>query len=254
MFCALVLITTMNIKTQKETILKRLEDAGADGLAKSKLRISKRLEVAFQQLLKDREIGNLGSKTRTRLVLKKYFNPLKRAYDEIEKFTTTGKKTDELIPFTLTKIRNKLTAGSIREKTDEAVEFLVKEKRLLKIKLSRWSYFLHVSTLKPYLSFKEPVARRSNDLENVKIDLYEVVESYGKIKQQKGFSNIEIYELQQDLAVSMESLKSFLLQESQNGRAVLSLGDWSLSSEDTRSGAVYLDGKPYLLVRFIENV
>lgn len=246
----------MDIETQKRIILKRLQDAGPDGLAKSKLKITKKsLKQAFQELSSGREIANLGSKAKTRYVLKAYYNPLERAYDEIEKHTTTVQKTNELIPLTLTKIRNKLTCGCIREKTDEAVEFLVKEKRLLKIKMGRGAYFLHVSTLRPYLAFKESAAENIDEnLKNVEVDCNKVFESYEKIKQQKGFSNIEIYELQRDLAVSMKSLKSLLLEESRSGHVVLSLGDWSLSSEETRSGAVYLDGKPHLLVRFLENI
>jgi hypothetical protein len=47
----------------------------------------------------------------------------------------------------------------------------------------------------------------------------------------------------------MDALKHFLLDESRQGRAVLTLGDWSVSSEETRAGAIELFGKPHLLVR-----
>jgi hypothetical protein len=77
-----------------------------------------------------------------------------------------------------------------------------------------------------------------------------VLEAYQKVSQRAGFSNVEIYQLQQELGAPMDALKAFLLEESRHGRAVLSLGDWSLSSEETRSGAVELQGSQYLLVRF----
>jgi hypothetical protein len=242
----------MNRETQKETILQRLKDAGPAGLNKSKLKISKNSEQAFQELLRDKEIMNLGNKTKPRYVLKEYYNPLENAYDEIERITLISQKQKELIPFALTNIRSKLPAGCIREKTEEAIEFLVNGKKLLKIKVGKGTYFLHVSSLKPYVSREEPSGLKPEDkIIDAKIDHSKVLESYEKIKRQKGFSNIEIYELQQDLAVPMERLKSFLLEETRNGRAVFSSGDWSLSSEATRSGAVYLDGKPYLLIRFL---
>jgi len=112
---------------------------------------------------------------------------------------------------------------------------------------------LHVSAIEPYL-FSEESLRTGHEVaadDSIEIDRKDVLLSYEKIKEQKGFSNIEIYELQKKLAVSMEKLKSFLLKESKAGRAVFSLGDWSLSSAETRSGAVYLEGKPYLLIRFV---
>ncbi|MCF6149940.1 MAG: hypothetical protein E3K37_14905 [Candidatus Kuenenia sp.] len=242
----------MGIETQKEIILQKLRDAGPDGLSKSKLKIAKNSEQAFQELLRDREIRNLGSKARPRYVLKAYYNPLERAYNEIECITRMPQKQNELIPFTLTTIRNKLPSGCIREKADEAIEILIQEKKLLKIKIGRGTYFLHVSSIEPYVlseafSGLQPESRVFEE----EINHNKVLTSYEKIKRQKGFSNIEIYELQRDLGVPMEYLKSFLLEESRAGRAVFSLGDWSLSSGETRSGAVYLDGRPYLLIRFL---
>ncbi|MDR4507617.1 MAG: hypothetical protein MRJ65_05165 [Candidatus Brocadiaceae bacterium] len=242
----------MSIEIQKEIIVQKLRDAGPDGLGKSKLRITKGLEQAFQNLLRDNEIRNLGSKARPRYVLKEYFNPLESAYNEIERFTVSPRKQNELAPFPLTKIRNKLTPGCIREKADEAIEFLIKEKKLLKIRIGRGTYFLHVSSIAPYLPPDGSFGLKREAMKiDVEIDRDKVVASYEKIRRQKGFSNIEIYELQQDLAVPMEKLKSLLLEESRTGRAVFSLGDWSLSSEETRSGAMYLDGEPYLLIRFL---
>jgi hypothetical protein len=47
----------------------------------------------------------------------------------------------------------------------------------------------------------------------------------------------------------MGELKRFLLEESHRGHAVLCLGDWSVSSDEIRSGAIELFGKPHLLVR-----
>lgn len=242
----------MGIETQKEIILQKLRDAGPVGLGKSKLKIAKSSEQTFQELIRDKEIRNLGSKARTRYVLKEFYNPLESAYDEIERFTMTPRGKNELMPFTLTMIRNKLTPGCIREKADEAIEFLVNEKKLLKIKIGRGMYFLHVSSIASYLPTVEFSGLKHEEKKiEVGIDRNNVLASYEKIKSQKGFSNIEIYELQQDLAVPMEGLKAFLQEESRAGRAVFSLGDWSLSSEETRSGAIYLDGKPYLLIRFI---
>ena len=48
----------------------------------------------------------------------------------------------------------------------------------------------------------------------------------------------------------MEILKDFIVKQNEQGKLILNKGDWSLSSEEIRSGAVSLDGVSYLLIRF----
>ena len=83
-------------------------------------------------------------------------------------------------------------------------------------------------------------------------EIYEeqVLEAYGKVKERADSLNVEIYELQQELGTPMDQLKKFILKSCHQDRAVLSFGDWSLSSEESRTGAIYLVGNPHLLVRF----
>jgi len=80
----------------------------------------------------------------------------------------------------------------------------------------------------------------------------QVLAAYRKVKACVGFSNVEICEILKELGVKMTMLKAFLLEESRQGRAVLSLGDWSLSSEETRAAAIEIQGNRYLLVRLNE--
>lgn len=84
------------------------------------------------------------------------------------------------------------------------------------------------------------------------IDREEAMKAYCRVKERIGFPHIEIWELQQEMGVPMEQLKEFLLSESRQGRAILSSGDWSLSSKETRSGVVYIRGDYYLQVCFKE--
>jgi hypothetical protein len=78
----------------------------------------------------------------------------------------------------------------------------------------------------------------------------EFLNAYRRVKERLGYSNVEVYELKKELGAPMDQVKAFLLEENRRGNAVLSLGDWSLSSEETRSGAIEILGKPHLLVRF----
>ncbi|MBF0537470.1 MAG: hypothetical protein HQL03_04355 [Nitrospirae bacterium] len=77
----------------------------------------------------------------------------------------------------------------------------------------------------------------------------QVLAAYEKVKERCGFSDVEIADLRDELSVTQGQLEAFLLQESRQGKAVLSQGDWSLSDDKTRSGAIRLFGKPHLLVR-----
>ena len=242
-------VAKMDIEQQKEKILKKLKDAGQNGLSKSRLGKSKDMEAALNELQEDMVIGNLGTRKRVRYVLIEFYNPRERACEEIEMFTEVEPKGNEFVTFTLTKIRSKLTAGVIREKADEAIGFLVNERKLLKVRACGRVNFIHASTVKPYLGiFEEHTKNNSVDTD---INRDTILESYEKIKRQKGFPNIEIYELQHDLSVPADKLKELLLEESRKGSAVLSMGDWSLSSDEVRNAAIDLDGKPHLLIRFL---
>lgn len=87
--------------------------------------------------------------------------------------------------------------------------------------------------------------------EKYKANMKEIVlTAYRKLKARTKFPDVEIYALQQEIGSDMGDLKAFLLEESRKGNAVLSIGDWSLSDENVRSGAIYIRGKAHLLVYF----
>ena len=76
------------------------------------------------------------------------------------------------------------------------------------------------------------------------------MQAYQRVSRRTGYSSISIYELQQESRLPLDQIKAFILEESRNGNAVLSLGDWSLSSDAVRSAAIEIRGDRYLLVRF----
>jgi hypothetical protein len=75
--------------------------------------------------------------------------------------------------------------------------------------------------------------------------------AYQTIAEQTGFPAVPISSLQQGCAVPLDALKSWLVEEYKNGRAVLSSGDWSLADETKRAAAVEINGERYLLVRLM---
>jgi len=142
--------------------------------------------------------------------------------------------------------------GEIRKKVDEAVDWLVKERKLLRFRRGRNSYCVHAEHVKALLVDEEArrIERRETPIPPQVPGRPEVLDAYRCVKERLGYSNVEICELQKELGAPMDKMKAFLLEENRQGNAVLSLGDWSLSSEEIRAGAIELFGKPHLLVRF----
>jgi hypothetical protein len=252
------------VESQKERMLAKLREAGAAGLTKAGLGVKDakgKAAQALRELLNERLAANLGNLRQPCYVLLQYFNPLERACDQIERYSLLKKAVREntigLIPRSEFEKGFKGPKGEIWKKFDEAIDWLLKTGRLLKFQTGRNTYFVHVSQVSPSLSSQG----KAPAVTDTKVDSYPAAEiagvqkdtvmsAYSRVKTRLGYSNIPIYELQQELGVPMEKLKSFIVEEARSGGAALSIGDWSLSSEEVRSGVIELGGYRYLLVRF----
>jgi len=148
-----------NVKAHKKTILGKLREAGPKGLNKSQLgiRSSKTLKnKALEELNKDRIIANLGSTKKTQYVLKKFDTPLEIACEIIEK-----KATDQMALFSQTALVKDCPSGKVRNHAKKAVDWLVKEKKLLNLKYGKNMLYMHISAVQAFTSpakETEPVA------------------------------------------------------------------------------------------------
>lgn len=93
----------------------------------------------------------------------------------------------------------------------------------------------------------------------VPVDPVKMGEAYRKAKAAGGHSFIHISDLQKASGIPMDQLKNWLRAESRAGRAHFAKGDWSLSSEEVRKGAVQVTdpndlkvGQPELRVQLVE--
>ena len=238
----------------KKEFLAKIENAREKGVSKSALCTSKGSEEkvkAFTALHKANEISDIGTKKYPRWVLPRYKNqPFEIAYNHIEK---KAKESKELLIS-----KNKLIAGlKGRPKNEfyEALRILAQEKKIIKLKAARSFLFIHIDRLIPFMpepaslapNLDEPASPAPNPDELRKL----VMDSYQKVKQRFHFSDIWIFELYQETGLQMDVLKNFLLKESREGRAVLSYGDWSLSSDEIHTGAIEINGDQHLMVRFL---
>jgi hypothetical protein len=254
------------IENHKQKILFKLEQAGAEGLTKSGLGIKSPKTPsgrALKELEQAGQIGNLGSRNRTRYVLREHFNLLELACERIESAARSAEavKGGALDLMTRTELE-KACKGAIGKKAGEAVDWLVKEGRLIRFRRGRLTYYLHVGHLSDWVP-QEPVPQSSAAAEAARpaippaeapevLRREQVLDAYDRVKHRIGYSNVPIYELQMELGVPFRLLKAHILEESRRGNAVLSVGDWSLSSEEIRSGVIEIGGYRYLLVRFLQ--
>lgn len=241
---------------KKRAILEKLEKAGPVGLTKGGLGVKGTRgpgAKALKILEEGREIANLGTPNKTRYVLIAFYRPLELACDRIEGNANAAPSSRPGILELLSKTELvKGCEGEIRKKVDQALDRLVKERKLLKFRRGRLHYYVHPDRLKDALGWEalSPTEKKEPSLFRVGLERPAVLRAYRRVRGRLGYSNVEIYELQKELGAPMDQVKTFLLEENRKGNAVLSLGDWSLSSEETRSGAIELLGRSYLLVRF----
>lgn len=245
------------LENQVEKLLFKLREAGPAGLTKRKLGLKAgkgRAAQALLELIAERKVANLGTATRTCFVLIEHFNPLERACERIEKNALFEKPGREgAIELLIKRELEKGCDGEVRKKVNDAVDWLVKERRLVRFRRSRTIYFVHAEKLRGAAQATQPgeAARSAPETPPAakEVDRGAVLAAYQRLKNRLGYGNVEISELRREAGCAMAGLKDFLIGESRRGRAVLSLGDWSVSNEETRDGAIDLFGKPHLLVR-----
>ena len=245
-----------SLEEHKTNIITKLSKAGPIGLSKSKLGVKDAKSPsgrALKELLTDRRLANLGTRSRTRYVLMEHFKPLELACEQIEK-NAKGTKPGRAgqIQLLIRKDLEKGCEGEVRKKVDEAIDWLVKEQKLLRAQRGRTFYYLSADRVRAlFMEQAElPISEPEPLEEEFALDKGTVFAAYLRVRGRLGYSNIEISELRKELGVPMDRLKSFLVEQSRLGNAVLSLGDWSVSSEAVRSGAIELYGRPHLLVSF----
>lgn len=238
-----------------EVVLERLREAGAAGLPKGKLlaRLGSRGEGALKDLLAAGRVANLGSRARPRFVLFEHFRPLERALEHIERQALSPKAGGEgtVALFTQKQLARGLT-GEPKKKIPEAFARLFAERALLRFRRGRNLYLAHRDQLHRLLARegRQGIPRAAEPSPPVAVEREVVLSAYRRLKEKSGFSHVEIAALAREAGCPLASLKAFILAESRAGRAVLGLGDWSLSTEETRAGAVELLGRPHLLVSF----
>lgn len=225
-----------------DDLLRRLDAAGERGLTTAELALpssssqaGRAHREALKSLLKRGDIGNLGTVRRPRYVLSAHFRPLEIAYEHI---AHTAREAG-------TRLSSKAAlekglSGAAKKRVDEALKLLVAEGVLLRLKWGSHLLYLHASA----------VSGRSDARSASRIDPAALRRAYDETVREFGYPDVLIHELHLRLGGELEPLKQALLDACQTGEAIPGVGDWSLSSEQERAAALYIDGRPHLRVRF----
>lgn len=237
-----------DMTARKTALLDRLRPAGVSGLTRTALGITRSpvLKQALAELEKERAVANIGNRNRPLYVAREFYTPLETAAEWLD----AALSDTRLEGLSLTRLRTlaRKWPSAIRNRVDDAIAWLAGEGRLLKIKSGRVFLFLYVPVLRKALPALPEHASRE-----LSLDMDRVLAAYRQVKARLGFSNVEISELRREMGIPMAELETFLMERHRRGEVILSTGDWSLASEEIRTGAVRLDGRIYLLARFPEE-
>ncbi len=127
---------------------------------------------------------------------------------------------------------------------DDALARLQEDRQLLGLSQGKGVYYLFAGPLRGWLAGAPRLEEGQPSLG----------EAYRRLARESGgFPDVKISALQAALGpAAAGTLAAELIASWRRGEATLSLGDWSLASEETRAAAVEMDGEKYLLVRFEE--
>ncbi|MGH8524186.1 MAG: hypothetical protein ACREXY_08225 [Gammaproteobacteria bacterium] len=233
-------MTTLTLEDCKARILSRLQDAGVAGLTRSALGVrgTSNAAKAYREALSGLEsallIGNLGTRSTPRYVLREHYCPLELAYAHMEAKAVPGNPK----LYVATELRRGLK-GAPNDKAEEAIKHLVRDGKLLRLARGSTAFFLHKASLSGPVS-EMPTLTRDR-----------VLAAYREIVNATGLSNVLVEELRRRLQAPINELAEMLVQECRAGRAVPSRGDWLLASEATRAAAIHIGGQPHLIIRFV---
>lgn len=252
-------------------VLRKLTEAGPNGLALTKL-VGKKASAraAQQRVLKEMEKAG-AVKAERKGSLTRYWLP-----DQMPPQVTPEEKADEVLRrvlpdqrrerlLTLARIRDELLKGlGIKEPAIRTcLRVLEQEGLVVKLTEGTRDFYAYVPALKsllgeaaveappPVEKTPEPAvikAARSSDAP-LPVTNQRVIEAYRSVRMQRRLPDVEIARLQEVLHCTVEELKPVVQRLCEQGTFIPGKGDWSFASTASRAAAVLIQGEPHLFVR-----
>jgi hypothetical protein len=260
----------------RERIIEALRQAGEGGLTKTaiakalapagkKLRQTRdakaaaedALRQAVQRLEADREAVNFGTDKSPCYVLAEFDSRLALACETLESMATPGRAT----VYNLAALRKGHLKPVTKAIVDEAIEKLLREHRLIAIQPGKTIFYLHARSVAPLISFdwatdsgsaRPEEASHSPTIPRGDVFSPEAARAaYSELVREGGFADVPISELHRRSGMPLADLQAWLLEQSREGRAAPTRGDWSLAGRESRAAAIDVRGEPHLQVRLL---
>lgn len=244
--------TLITLEQARADLTGKLKFAGAGGLRKAKVVSGKpssdRYRVcrqALQDLEQAGEVLNIDTVKRPLYVLAAFAPTLESVSDKI---SAHAAKDGGLI-FTL-KDFEKVCLASERAFLPEALKWLLAERRLVRVRRRQSVFYLSPEAIVPVPA--EPPPLQTDKQVSAGYE-QAVVQAYRLIVSRENWKDVRISDLQRESGVPLDDLKILVLEKCRCGQATVSSGDWSLADEEYKKAALYIDDRPYLRVRFIDE-
>ena len=241
-------------------LLAALGRAGTDGAKAAGLRLGGKSTVAAARrealaaLVEAGEVGKLGVGNTARYFLAEHLPTAVTVAARLRAAGAyaTGVSTTPPTLWKAAELRRKLPRHE-HALFDEALDHLQATRQVVPLRHGRSVFVAFAGPLRVWLDddMAEPTPSSLPSLPATETDDAALFFAYTRlVRESGGFPDVKIAALQR--AAGDVPLAERLVALWREGRATLSLGDWSLADAPTRAAAVDLDGDQYLLVR-LEN-
>ncbi|TFE67126.1 hypothetical protein [Methylacidiphilum caldifontis] len=229
---------TLSVEVIKEKILNFLSKCQEKGAPKSKLPLAKNpsFEKALEELVSKDSILSIYR----RYYLKDFAPTLEKTKEKLLSFferwvkKNRGRKVYQPISELILKKKFNLVAKtSLFTSLDELAE----EGHLIRLKVKKVSYYLPLSLL----AQEEP--------KEGSFDPQKIREAYKELVGNGGFLDVSLSKLRRRAGINRKEFQDWILEQSRQGKAHLSAGDYTLISKEEEKEAILLGSKKFYMVR-----
>lgn len=219
----------------REEILSKLRSAGCAGLRPSKLGIAGTARRdALDSLLSAGEVVRFACGKGKVYFLAAFAPSLESAYRTLDE--ALARQPGILLS---TAECGRLCRKHEKVFLNDAVRYLINDRRLLKLKRGRASYLMHVEALRSMLDGDALTGPEA------------IARAYSEIARSSGQSWVSVRRLSETSALPVAEVIAVLEEMAQKGGAAFSRGEPTLLPEEERSAHVVIGGDAFYLVRLL---
>lgn len=238
-----------DLRPAAEKIIAALKEGLRTGVPGSQLAKNKVQKNALAELKKLQLVANIGSSGRSAYVLLDDGDIATVCRQIVVEAILKKAATTKPQLFSKSQFEKLSLPKECKAQINPALKRLVEEKELIPFKVGRTNYFLPVKSLAEYLS---PVQSATPpEIASVAtFDPEQVIDAYRRIVQRTRYPDVLISDLQKDSGADLAALKSWLIEQCLQHRAIPGKGEWTVASDAAKAAAIQINNEPHLFVKF----